>query len=308
MKFDVSTLEFPANELEFDSRFNDEASCKAYLRKKKHEAGFGCLSCGHTEFWQDKRDYDICCKCEHQHSVTCGTLFHSTKKPLRLWFKVLWWYSTDKGGLSAKRLQSLLDVSYTTAWAWLAKIRTACDTAGKERLSGDVEVDEFFLGAEQEGKTGRGSENKAKVIVAVEKQGFKLGRVRMRVIESCDSNHIGKFIDETINKGSRVITDGWRSYQAVLGESDYSHERLVASISDEDVTPGVHRVASLFKRMILGTYHGGVSHKRLQEYLDEFIFRFNRKESKYPGKIFDRAVEAILSAQITIKKLFNKFT
>ncbi|MEQ9285433.1 MAG: IS1595 family transposase [Cyclobacteriaceae bacterium] len=304
---DLILNDFPKTELEFDKLFGTEQACFDYLAGKKAEQGFVCSSCGHEKFWHSKRGLQICEKCEHQHSLTSGTIFHGSKKPLTMWFKVIWWYTTRKSGVNAKNLQELLGISYPTAWSWLQKLRSASVRPAREKLSGEVEVDEFYLGGKQEGKAGRGSENKIKVIVAVEKKGTQLGRIRMKQIPSCDAENLKAFIEDNIEKGTKVVTDGWKGYLPLSSNEDFDHQALVASISGEDVTPGVHRVASLFKRVAIGTYQGRISPKHAQKYLDEYVFRFNRRKSKSVGLKFMRMVELVaLSSLMPFAKIVQQ--
>jgi len=290
---DINSFDFPKTEVEFDARFSDEESCRAYLKEARLQEGWCCEKCGHHGFWHSKRDLYICERCEHQHSLTSGTMFHRSRKPLTMWFKVIWWYTTRKSGVNAKNLQELLGISYPTAWSWLQKLRMNSNRPDREKLSGQVEVDEFYLGGEKQGKAGRGSENKIKVIVAVEKKNNKIGRIRMKHIPSCDADNLKAFIDEHISAGSKIITDGWSGYLPLKKADEFDHQRLLASISEQDVTPGVHRVASLFKRVVLGTYQGNVSPKHAQRYLDEYVFRFNRRKSKSVGLKFFRLLQLV---------------
>ena len=301
---DLNDFDFPRTEVEFDQRFGNEDACRAYLKELRLQEGWCCEKCGHGQFWHSKRDLYICGKCEHQHSLTSGTMFHRSRKPLSMWFKVIWWYTSRKSGVNAKNLQELLGISYPTAWSWLQKLRSNSVRPDREKLSGDVEVDEFYLGGASPGKAGRGSENKVKVIVAVEKEGKKIGRIRMRHIPSCDADNLKAFIDENIAEGSKITTDGWSGYLSLKGEGQFDHQRLVASISEGDVTPGVHRVASLFKRMALGTYQGNISGKHAQKYLDEYVFRFNRRKSRSVGLKFYRMAQLIaVSSAITFENI-----
>jgi len=304
---DLLENDFPKNELEFDKMFSTEEACLAYLANKKSNEGFVCSNCGHHKFWNSKRGLQICAKCEHQHSLTSGTIFHGSKKPLTMWFKVIWWYTSRKSGVNAKNLQELLGISYPTAWSWLQKLRSASIRPEREKLSGEVEVDEFYLGGKHKGKAGRGSENKIKVIVAVEKRGTRLGRIRMKQIPCCDGGNLKSFVDDHIEVGSKVITDGWKGYLPVSSDENFDHQALAASISEDDVTPGVHRVASLFKRVAIGTYQGRISTKHAQKYLDEYVFRFNRRKSKSVGLKFMRMVELVaVSSAISFNNIVKQ--
>lgn len=156
----IITEDFPKNEAEFDERFSNEQTCYDYLFKIRWPQGFICRRCAHTAYWKSYRNLYICRRCEHQHSLTAGTILHSSKKPLRCWFKAMWWFTTRKSGINALSLQDLLGLgSYSTAWIWLHKLRRCTIRTEREKLSGIVEVDEFYLGGPHPGKRGRGTQN-----------------------------------------------------------------------------------------------------------------------------------------------------
>jgi transposase-like protein len=294
--------DFPKNEVEFDRRFYSEQACIEYLFQLRWPEGFICPECDHTGYWRSARELYVCRHCEHQQSVTAGTIFHGTKKPLTIWFKALWWFSTRKSSVNAVSLQELLGLgSYQTAWRWLQKLRTCTIFPGREKLSGDIEADEFYLGGERSGKRGRGADHKCKVAVAIERKGRQLGRLRMQVIESCSGDELIPFATNNIVRGSRITTDGWKGYCG-LEESGYVHKKILQTkVDDKDsVLPGVHLIASLVKRVILGTFQGRFDERYLQRLLDEYVFRFNRRTTKSVGKRFWRIMQqAVATAPIT---------
>lgn len=290
--------DFPKNELEFDRRFRHEQDCLDYLFDLRWPGGFVCPNCGHTAYWKSARALFMCQKCQKQASVTAGTIFHGAKKPLTVWFKALWWFSTRKSGVNAVSLQQMLGLgSYRTAWCWLQKFRTCTIFPDRTALSGKIEADEFYLGGERSGKRGRGADHKCKVAVAVERQGKKLGRLRMQVIDDCSSSQLLPFVKANIVPGSHISTDGWKGYNGL--EKDFVHHRVLSAQADnkESVLPGVHLVTSLVKRVILGTFQGRFDPEYLQRYLDEYVFRFNRRTSRSPGKRFWRIMQQAVSSQ-----------
>lgn len=297
--------DFPKDQLEFDRRFADEPACLEYLFKLRWPEGFSCSRCGNTSYWESARGLYICCSCEYHQSVTAGTIFHATRKPLTTWFKALWWFSTRKSGVNAINLQQLLGLgSYKTAWEWLQKLRSCTIRSGREKLSGNLEVDEFYLGGVR-GKKGRGSKYKFAVAVAVERKGKRLGRLRLQVIDRCTAKELIPFVTNNVTSGSNITTDGWAGYNA-LEAKGYHHKIIIQSKSkDKDsVLPGVHLIASLVKRLILGTFQGRFEAKYLQRYLDEYVFRFNRRNTKSVGKRFWRMAQfAAASEQMTGKQL-----
>jgi len=288
----VITEDFPKDQLEFDRRFADESACLEYLSQLRWPGGFSCTRCGNTRYWESARGLYICCTCEYHQSVTAGTIFHATRKPLTTWFKALWWFSTRKSGVNAVNLQQLLDLgSYKTAWEWLQKLRNCTIRIGREKLSGNIEIDEFYLGGKR-GKKGRGSKYKCAIAVAVERKGKKLGRLRMQVITRCTAKELVPFVTNNVISGSSITTDGWAGYNG-LEDKGYHHKKIFQSkLEDKDsVLPGVHLIASLVKRLILGTFQGRFEEKYLQRYLDEYVFRFNRRSTKSVGKRFWRMIQ-----------------
>lgn len=301
---------FPKTEVEFDQMFATEESCKSYLYAHKWPDGFKCQACGHTHCWQSKRKLYICSKCEHQHSLTQGTVMENTQKPLRLWFKAIWLYTSRKSGVSAKSLQALLGISYNTAFNWLHKLRKASQREDRDKLSGRVEVDEFYYGGVLKGgKPGRGSENKTAVAVAIEREtNGSIGRIRMKKVADCSSDSLKLFIAENVAENALVVTDGWSGYKNLDFETSYKHQ-VDNPDKDKSPLPGVHRSISLFKRLMLGTYQGRVEHAYLDQYLEEFTFRFNRRKSKFVGKKFMRMVaQVVASAYFTVNQLVDFFT
>lgn len=206
----------------------------------------------------------------------------------------MWWLTTQKNGASALGLQRVLGLrKYETAWTWLHKLRRAMVRPGRDLLTGRVEVDEAYLGGQEEGLTGRQREQKALIVVAAQEDGRGIGRIRMRHIQDASAESLGGFLMDAIQPGTVIHTDGWRAYSgtAALGfvhEVTKLHKYLEPA---SQLLPRVHRVISLLKRWLMGTHQGAVSHKHLDYYLDEFTFRFNRRRSKSRGKLFFRLIQ-----------------
>lgn len=213
----------------------------------------------------------------------------------------MWWFTSRKSGVNAVNVKDLLGLgSYQTAWTWFHKLRRCTIRQGRERLYGRVEVDEFYIGGQKPGKRGRGSNGKTIVVAAVEKNALHYGRIRLQVIPDCSGLVLKAFINENIASGSTVVTDGWKGYYA-LDPKKYDHKQQVAKhIKDKDsVLPGVHRVAYLVKRLMLGTFQGRFGPSHLQSYTDEYVFRFNRRKSRYIGKKFMKIVQQIVASPRT---------
>jgi transposase-like protein len=233
----------------------------------------------------------LCGECRHQCSVTAGTIFQDSHLPLTVWFRAMWHMTSQKNGISALGLQRALGLgSYKTAWAMLHKLRRAMVRPGRERLKGTVEVDEAYWGGEEEGVRGRQTEEKALIGVAAEQDGQGIGRIRLQCLSDLSSASLHGFIAQVIEPGSTVRTDGLNAY---LGLPGYFHDRRVqrGEPEGEYLLPRVHRVVSLLKRWLLGTHQGAIGQEHLQDYLDEFTFRFNRRKSASRGKLFYRLAE-----------------
>jgi transposase-like protein len=241
--------------------------------------------------------------------VTAGTIFHGTRTPLTLWFAAAWHMTSQKNGISALGLKRVLDLgSMQTAWAMLHRFRTAMVRPGRDRLTGAVEVDEAFFGGPEPGRGGRGALGKTMVAIAVEVSagGSQLGRCRMSVIPDAEGPTLRTFVEDHIEPGSLVVTDGWSGYQ-VACKPPYRHDRSAISrqtLPAHELLPAVHRVAGLTKRWLLGTHQGGVKPGHLQAYLNEFAFRFNRRNSDARGMLFYRLLEiAVLAGPRTFRSL-----
>jgi transposase-like protein len=288
--------DYPRNILELEERFATEEACREYLSQLRWPDGFICPRCATKAGWAASRGRFICGGCRYQASVTAGTIFQDTRKPLRLWFRMVWYVVSQKNGASAIGLQRALGLgSYATAWTWLHKLRRAMVRPGRDRLHGRVEVDETYIGGEERNVDGRQTETKTLVIIAAEEDGRGIGRIRMARITDASRRVLHQFIQESIEPGSVVHTDGFPAYRGLelLG---YKHDvTVLVAEKDKDAAtrllPRVHRIASLVKRWLLGTHHGAVRHEHLDYYLDEYTFRFNRRTSRSRGKLFFRLLQ-----------------
>jgi transposase-like protein len=206
----------------------------------------------------------------------------------------MWAVTGPTTGTSALTLQRLLGLgSYQTAWTWLHKLRRAMVRPGRDRLAGQVEVDETFVGALEPGAIGRGAVKKVLIVVAVEYQGRATGRIRLRRVPDGSADSLQTFIDEVVEPGSVVHTDGWVGYDRLKAHG-YRHRITFLSDHPEpanELLPRVHLVVSLLKRWLLGTHQGAVAAAHLDYYLDEFTFRFNRRRSRHRGLLFLRLAQ-----------------
>jgi hypothetical protein len=240
-----------------------------------------------------------CGGCDRRTSVTAGTIFDKTRTPLTVWLMACWMFATQKDGVSAQSLQRALDIgSYQTAWAMLHRLRSVLVRPGRERLTGTVEVDETFIGGEEPGlRGGRAKGKKSLVGVAVEVTAPKgLGRCRMAILRDASAASLHPFVTAHVEPGATVITDAWQGYSGIEDRGyrrDRRSQRAARLRGDDQfaLLPAVHRVASLAKRWLLGTHQGSVDDTHLQSYLDEFVFRVNRRTSRSRGMVFYRVLE-----------------
>lgn len=291
--------DYPRTLVEFEARFATEAACRAYLAQLRWPDGFRCPRCGGTTAWPVRGVLWECGGCGRQTSVTAGTVFQDTRTPLTAWFRAMWWVTNSKAGTSALTLQHLLGLgSYQTAWAWLHKLRRAMVRPERDRLSGEVEVDETLLGG-LGGAQGRSTATKALIVIAAEVVGRGTGRIRMRRIPDGRAPTLQAFVEEAIERGSTVHTDGWDGYERVKANGYHHRVSFLRGHPElgSELLPRVHRVVSLLKRWLLGTHQGAVSRAHLDYYLDEFTFRFNRRTSRHRGKLFFRLVQQAVAVE-----------
>jgi transposase-like protein len=233
-----------------------------------------------------------CARCGHDFTVTAGTLFADTHKPLRVWFEAIWYVTNQKSGASALGVQRVLGLgSYRTAWNWLHKLRRAMVRPGRDRLAGTIEVDETFVGGPRSGKRGRGAAGKTLVLIAAQADGRRIGRIRLARIADAAAVSLEPAVQLAAEAGARIQTDGWSGYSG-LKALGYDHQVIrPAARLGENLLPRANQVASLLKRWLLGTHQGAVRSDHLDYYLDEFTFRFNRRTSRSRGLLFYRLMQ-----------------
>ena len=299
--------DYPQNWNDFLDWFATEEACLAYLEKLRWANGFVCPSCGNVaQAYRASRTRLMCRACQHQSSVTAGTIFDKTRTPLRVWLAAAWYLTNQKQGVSALGLQRVLGLgSYQTAWTMLHRFRRAMVRPGREQLRGQVEVDETYLAITDRQtpispEVRKSKTTKIQIAIAVETlqpKGF--GRIRLRRIANDSAACVIPFVQDVVEPGAQVHTDGSAAY-LTLGELGYTHQRTVmlgSSVPAHVSMAGVHRVAALVQRWILGTHHGSVQPEHLDAYLDEFVFRFNRRTSSSRGMLFYRLFQQAVATQ-----------
>ena len=294
--------DFPKTMPEFERCFASEDACFDYLVSVRWPKGVQCSYCGAQKLWRIGSVFE-CASCNRQSRVMAGTIFQDTHLPLQTWFRAIWWVVTQKNGASALGLNRVLGLTYKTTWSLLHKIRRAMVRTGRERLTGCVEVDETYIGGLEEGVRGREKSVKALVVIAAQEDGKKIGRIRMRRIDDASGGNLLSFVEDMIEPGSTVHTDAWRGYSGIAGKG-YHHRISILKETGPEELPRVHLVASLLKRWILGTHQGAISKVHLEYYLDEFVFRFNRRSSGSRGKLFRRLMEqAVLTPPVPFSRI-----
>ncbi len=267
----------------FEERFPADDACAAYLEACRWPNGFVCPECGSVSGWklQTKRWTWECRGCGRQTSVTAGTVMHGSKVAMRTWFLAAHLTTTHSNGMSALQLQARMGLgSYKTAWLLLHKLRRAMVDPGRTLLAGDVEVDETTIPYRTKddpvaGGQGRSQIGKIAVIGAVElEEGNKPGRIRLEVIPDYRGDTLKGFIERNVKDGSHIWTDDNKSYYGLQG---YKHTpRVIGSMAAHVLMPWIHRVFSNLKRWGMGVFHG-FREKYLNAYLNEFVFRWNRR-------------------------------
>ena len=300
----------------FLARFGTDEQCRAYLFRARWPDGFRCAGCGHDREWAMKACLvHECAGCGKQHSLLAGTIFEQTKTGLARWFLAIFLVTSSKGGISAMELKRQMGFgSYQTAWTWLHKIRRAMVRPDRERLTERVEADETHVGGPKPGKPGRGAAGKTKVAGAVESgrgkaKGGRLGRLRLAVVEDVSARSLKSFLGQNVARPATIATDGWSGY-AGLDAAGYTHEPINLSATWGDAAlrlPAIHLVFGLAKRWLLGTHQGAVRKKHLPAYLDEFVFRFNRRTAKNLSHRFGRLIEhAVQNEPTTYRALVTQ--
>jgi len=277
--------DFPKTAPAFEARFKTEEDCRAYWIKARWGGKPACAKCKCEHVWPIRNGTTFeCADCGHQTSLTSGTVLEKTRKPFKMWFRAIFEITTRRTGISAKDLQRIMGFgSYETAWTWLHKLRSAMVRSDSEPLGPFVEMDEALVG-------GKGGPHKQLVLAATEKG----GRVRLAHAENNDAATCKRFVDGEVSANADVTTDGHAGYNATsLGER--AHDAVVQTKAEKreaDAVQTCHWTISLLKRWLIGTHAGAMKPKHLQAYLDEFIFRHNRRKTKGVCRIAARVIES----------------
>jgi transposase-like protein len=292
--------DFPRTATEFEERFATEEDCRAYWIEARWGGKPACARCGSTYVWPIRNGTTFECRdCDHQTSLTAGTVLEKTRKPLKMWFRAVFEISTRRTGISAMDLMRIMGFgSYKTAWTWLHKLRAALVRPEREPLGPFVEMDEALVG-------GKGGPHKELLVLVAAEAG---GRVRLAHAATNDRVTLKRFADGQVATDARVTTDGLASYDAdSLGSRP--HEAKVqtkAERRESDAIQSCHWAVSLLKRWLLGTHAGAVAPKHLQAYLDEYAFRHNRRRTNGVGRVAARVIEQLVARRpLTMRSLID---
>jgi len=279
----MSRPSFPKSVSEFQAWFDTDAKCARYLIDSRWPEGYRCPRCSYPEAYElSSRSLLKCRKCGYQASVTAGTVLHGTRLPIRQWFWAAYLVATHTPGISAVQLQRQLGLKrYETAWAMLQKLRRAMVRPERDQIVGPVEVDDSYVGGLEKGRAGGRVRDSSKTIVvaAVEIRGRGSGRIRLGVVNDVSGDSLVGFVQGAVAPGSIILTDGWMGY-VPLKRRGYDHRPKTQGSGENaaKLLPRVHRAFSNLKTWLLGTHHG-VGGKHLPHYLNEYVFRFNRRRT-----------------------------
>lgn len=295
-------MNFPKNLIEFQQRFNNEEDCFAFIKEIRWPEGFKCHKCGHKKSYDRGFKSIECAKCRTVVSATAGTVMHRSKQSLVMWMWAAWLMVNSKGGISAMELARQFGVNREIVFQMLHKLRHAMVAPERTKLTGVVEVDEAFIGSSRH---GHDMDKKSIVVGAVEIRGKKPTRLRLRVVKRASWEELKEFVEDTIDVGSRLMTDGNRAYAAISG---YKHTRRIAGrdgAEHPNILPYFHTAIGNLRAWINGTHHGAIRPQHLQAYLDEFCFRYNRRNNL--ALAFVRLLELTpLVGKLTYEDLYSK--
>lgn len=302
-------MKYTADQKKFEEIFKTEQDCIDCIESIGWSNGFECPQCCSIRFWNKNKTRYECSDCGKKTRETNNTMFHKSSNFLFIWFHAIWRMVGKKNGVRAKGLQKVLGLgSYQTEWTWQQKFRRLMLLSDRSKFEGVVEVDEVFLNGKTLDERGQGAEGKSLFAIAVEVKSRKTFRVRLKKVSDASVNYLEIFIDRNIKLSSVIIPDGLLSYSE-LEESDYIHRIQKSTVKEEDekILPSVHRVTSLLKRWLLGTHQSYLNKNKVDYYLDEYVFRYNRRKSCSRGLLFMRLLEqAVISEPVTFDKIINE--
>ena len=265
------------NSIKFTLRFYRDEACYKYLSDIKWENGYQCKKCNHIGYCAGVKPHSRrCVKCGYDESPTSGTMFDKCKIPINIAFHIIFRLSTKKKGMSSLELANEFEQRQKTCWEFKWKIQQAMQSSLNYPLTGEVHVDECYIGGEEEQKRGRSKGKKKMVIVALEKLPFNgVGRAYAQIIENGSSASFLPFFEAHISKDAEVMTDEWTGYSPL--KKEYSKLKQIPSNGGKN-HPDMHIHIMNLKGWLRGIHHH-CSKDRLQGYLEEYHFRYNRRNN-----------------------------
>lgn len=288
------------NSIKFNQYFKTDEDCRKYIADIKWEQGYSCKNCGSTKYIKGVKAYNRrCLKCKKDESPTAGTMFDKVKFSLLTAMNIVFKIATKKKGMSTLELSREFELRQKTCWAFKWKIQQAMQSSKQNPLTGEVHVDEFYIGQPEEQKRGRSKGEKRLVIVALEKVQDGVGRAYAQVIESASSKDLKPFFNNYIDVNTVVITDQWRSYLPL--KKEYQHLKQMPSNEGKNF-PDMHIHIMNLKGWLRGIHHH-CSKEHLQGYLDEYHYRYNRRNNM--NTMFDLLVKKMIENK-PIRLITNK--
>lgn len=285
---------------DFQAQFPDDNKCMEYLADLKWANGFKCIKCGHEKYCTGNKTYDRqCTRCHHGESPMAGTLFHKSKLPILKAFYIIYYLATTKNGISSTELSRKLALRQKTCWLFKQKVMKAMESSQNFPMEGKVDVDETYVGGQDDEAIGRNEGKKKIMVIAIERKGKGVSRMYGRVIEKADRKSLKKFMNENIHKDAEIRTDGWTAYIGL--EEEFPNLKREKSQKKGKNFVQLHRSIMMFKAWLRGTHH---SVRYLQSYINEYTYRFNRHNMK--EGIFENLIKRmVLKAPYPYKLIIN---
>jgi len=277
------------NSILFNKRFGEDLDCYEYLSSIKWEKGYVCKKCKNDTYYNGKKPSSRrCLKCKYDESPTTNTMFEKLKFPILIAFHIVFKISTKKKGMSSIELSNEFELRQKTCWSFKQKVQRVMKSSLKSPLTGIIHVDEFVIGGPEEGKKGRSRGAKKLIVLALEIVDVGVGRAYAEVIENSSAKELGSFLKKYISKDAELITDKWKGYTPLKNE--FTKLKQVASDDGKNFKE-VHIHIMNIKSWLRGIHHH-CSKEHMQDYLNEYHFRYNRRSNM--GTIFDVLIKKMV--------------
>ena len=270
------------NSITFNKRFKEDADCYEYLSLIKWENGFVCRKCNYDKHYKGKKPFSKrCLRCKYDESPTANTMFEKLKFPILIAFHIVFKISTKKKGMSSMELSNEFELRQKTCWTFKQKVQQVMKSSLKSSLTGLVHADEFVIGGPEEGKRGRSKGVKKLIVLALEIVEDGVGRAYAEVIENSSAKELGSFLMKYVSKDAELISDKWKGYTPL--KKEFTKLKQVASDEGKNFKE-LHIHIMNIKGWLRGIHHH-CSKEHMQDYLNEYHFRYNRRSNM--GTIFD---------------------